>query len=238
MKSILGILLICCTLGVNAQEKKETPVKKDWSKLDLSKRASDHFMFQLGYAAWGNKDGIQTKGFSRTFNAYFLFDFPFKSNPKLSVGIGPGIGTDNIFFDKTTINLADKNGVSFKTDSVTQYKKNKLSTGYLEVPLEFRYSSNPENMNSGWKYALGLKIGTNVDAKVKSKVDLDASNKGGYYLKTKDRRNFNGTRLAAIGRVGYGNISFFGTYTLTEFFKAGYGPTVKPFTVGLTLSGL
>jgi hypothetical protein len=238
MKSILGILLICCTLGVNAQEKKETAAKTDWSKVDLSKRASDHFMFQLGYAAWGNKGNIQTKGFSRTFNAYFLFDFNFKSNPKLSVAIGPGIGTDNIFFDKTSINLADKNGVSFTTDSVTKYKKNKLATGYLEVPLEFRYSTNPEDMNSGWKLALGLKIGTNIDAKVKSKIDLDANNKGGYFLKTKDRRNLNGTRLAATGRIGYGNMSLFGTYTLTEFFKAGYGPSVKPFTVGLTLSGL
>ena len=129
----------------------------------------------------------------------------------MSVAIGPGIGTDNIFFDKTSINLADKNGVSFTTDSVTKYKKNKLATGYLEVPLEFRYSTNPEDMNSGWKLALGLKIGTNIDAKVKSKIDLDANNKGGYFLKTKDRRNLNGTRLAATGRIGYGNMSLFGT---------------------------
>lgn len=238
MKSILGMILICCTLGGFAQEKKVNATKTDWSKLDLSKRASDHFMFQLGYAGWGDKGDIKTKGFSRTFNAYFMFDFAFKSNPKLSVAVGPGIGTDNIFFDKTKIDLAGANGASFSTDSITQYKKNKLATGYLELPIEFRYSTKPEDMNSGWKFALGMKIGTNTDAKVKSKIDLDASNKGGYYIKTKERRNFNGTRLAATARMGYGNMSLFGTYTLTDFFKAGFGPTVRPFSFGITLSGL
>jgi hypothetical protein len=238
MKSILGMILICCTLGGFAQEKKETATKTDWSKLDLSKRASDHFMFQLGYAGWGGKGDINTKGFSRTFNMYFMFDFSFKSNPKLSVAVGPGVGTDNIFFDKTKIDLAGNTGATFTADSITQYKKNKLATGYLELPLELRYSTKPEDMNSGWKLALGMKIGTIVDGKVKSKIDLDASNKGGYFLKTKDRRNLNGTRLAATFRAGYGNMSFFGTYTLTEFFKAGFGPDVKPFTIGIAVSGL
>lgn len=238
MKSILGMILICCTLGGFAQEKKDNAPKTDWSKLDLSKRASDHFMFQLGYASWGSKGTITTKGLSRTFNMYFLIDFPFKSNPKLSVAIGPGVGTDNIFFDKTTIDLASKTGATFTKDTITQYKKNKIATGYLELPLELRYSTKPEDMNSGWKLALGLKIGTIIDGKVKSKIDLDASNKGGYFLKTKDRRNLNGTRLAATFRAGYGNMSFFGTYTLTEFFKAGFGPAVKPFSIGIAVSGL
>jgi hypothetical protein len=39
-------------------------------------------------------------------------------------------------------------------------------------------------------------------------------------------------------RVGYGNVTLFGSYTLTDLFKEGQGPRVKPFSVGLTLSGL
>ena len=238
MKSIFVIILTCCTLGIVAQEKKEKSTKTDWSKVDLSKRASDHLLLQIGYAGWGDKGTIQTKGFSKTFNAYVMFDFPIKSNPKLSVAIGPGIGTDNINFNKTTVDLANKTGVTFTADSLIQYKKNKLATGYLEVPLEFRYSTKPTDMNAGWKFAIGAKIGMNMDAKIKSKIDLDANGRGGYFLKTKDDRNMNGTRLAAIGRVGYGNLSVFGSYTLTDLFKTGFGPKVRPFSIGLTLSGL
>jgi len=255
MKKIFGLLLLTLTLQASAQEAKtkdkpkavkpakvEEPkapkIKPDYSKLDLSKRASDHFMLQFGMAGWGKPDDITTKGFSRTFNGYFLFDFPFKSNPKLSVAVGPGVGTDNIFFDKTTVDLNDRNGVKFLRDTITRYKKHKLVTGYVEAPIELRYSTNPENMNKGWKFAVGAKIGTLIDAKMKSKIDLDATGTGGYFTKEKDRRYINSTRFALIGRVGLGNFSVFGSYTVTDFFKEGLGPSVKPYSFGVVLSGL
>ena len=249
MKQILGMLMLMVSLSAVAQDKKAkvkvqepkaTKVKPDYSKLDLSKRASDHFMLQFGIAGWGNKDAnnITTKGFNRTFNGYFLFDFPFKSNPKLSVAVGPGIGSDNIYFDKMSVDLNTRNGATFKPDSITQYKKNKLETSYLEAPIELRYSTNPENMNKGWKFAFGAKIGTLVSAKVKSKIDLDATGTGGYISKEKDKRYLNTTRFALTARAGLGNLSIFGNYTVTSFFKEGLGPSVRPFSIGLTLSGL
>ncbi len=255
MKKILGLLLLLVSISVAAQEKKSKekkakepkPVKvvepkapkpkPDYSKLDLSKRASDHFMFQYGMAGWGNADNITTKGFSRTFNAYFLFDFPFKTNPRFSAAIGPGIGTDNIFFENTTIDLNNRVGATFTRDTINRYKKYKLTNAYAEIPLEIRYSTKPDNMNSGWKFALGLKVGTMVDGKTKAKVDRDAAGTGGYIDKEKDRRYFNSTRFAGTARIGYGNLSIFGSYTITDFFKEGLGPSVRPFSVGLTLSG-
>src|SRR5258708_22410503 len=75
------------------------PVKKDWTKIDLTNRANDHFMFQLGYDNWAAKpDSIHISGFNRSANFYFMFDFPFKTDPRLSIGAGIGIGTSNIYF--------------------------------------------------------------------------------------------------------------------------------------------
>ena len=249
MKQILGMLLLMVSLSAVAQDKKakvkvqepKAPkVKPDYSKLDLSKRASDHFMLQFGIAGWGNKDAnnITTKSFNRSFNGYFLFDFPFKSNPHLSVAVGPGVGSDNIYFDQMSVDLNTRNGDSFKRDTITQYKKNKLETSFLEAPIELRYSARPDNMNKGWKFAFGAKIGTLVGAKVKSKIDLDASGTGGYISKEKDKRYLNTTRFALTARAGLGNLSFFGTYTVTSIFKEGLGPSVRPFSIGLALSGL
>lgn len=249
MKQILGMLLLMVSLSavaqnkktkVKVQEPKAPKVKPDYSKLDLSKRASDHFMLQFGIAGWGNKDAnnITTKSFNRSFNGYFLFDFPFKSNPHLSVAVGPGVGSDNIYFDQMSVDLNTRNGASFKRDTITQYKKNKLETSFLEAPIELRYSARPDNMNKGWKFAFGAKIGTLVGAKVKSKIDLDASGTGGYINKEKDKRYLNTTRFALTARAGLGNLSFFGTYTVTSIFKEGLGPSVRPFSIGLALSGL
>lgn len=260
MKKIFGILFLALTFNGFAQETADStaPSKKakspkaeklvtpktpkakvDYSKLDLSKRASDHFMFQFGLAGWAGKPAnITTRAFNRTFNAYFLFDFPFKTNPRLSVAVGPGVGTDNIYFKDMTVDLNNRNGATFTRDTVVQYKKHKLATGYIEAPVELRYSTRPDNMNKGWKFALGVKVGTMIDAKVKSKIDLDATGTGGYFTKEKDRRYLNTTRFALTGRVGLGNFSVFGTYTVTDFFKEGQGPVVRPFSVGLAISGL
>ena len=249
MKQILGMLMLMVSLSavaqvkkakVKVQEPKAPKVKPDYSKIDLSKRASDHFMLQFGIAGWGNKDEnkITTKGFNRSFNGYFLFDFPFKSNPHLSVAVGPGVGSDNIYFDNMSVDLNTRNGASFKRDTITQYKKHKLENSFLEAPIELRYSARPDNMNKGWKFVFGAKIRTLVGAKVKSKVDLDASGTGGYISKEKDKRYLNTTRFALTARAGLGNLSFFGTYTVTSFFKEGLGPSVRPFSFGLTLSGL
>jgi hypothetical protein len=242
MKRILIALAFVMT-GVAAHSQdlpKNEKGKTDWSKVTLGKRSADHFMLQFGYSGWaGAPDSINRSGFSRSFNFYLLFDFPFKSNPRLSVAIGPGIGTDNIFFEKTRINLRNREQILFLEDSLIQYKKYKLQMGYLEAPVEFRYAANPLNMNRSFKFALGVKVGTIIDAKTKAKVDRDDDGNAGYVTKEKDKKFFGGTRLAGTARVGYGNFSIYGQYTLTELFREGQGPQgIRPWQIGLMLSGL
>jgi hypothetical protein len=225
---------------IKVKEPKQPKVPIDWTKVDLSKRTADHFMIQYGISRFsGGPDSIRPGGLSRSFNMYLMLDFPFKTNPKMSVGIGPGIGTDNFLFEDRTVNIKNRNQVLFPADTLSRFKKYKLMTGFLELPVELRYASNPQNMNKGFKFAIGAKIGTLLTAKTKAKVDLDQAGDGGYITKTSSKRHFSGIRLAGTMRVGIGNVSLFGTYTITEMFKEGFGPAgIRPFTIGLTISGL
>lgn len=239
-KLLLMLSLAICVNAVLAQDTKPASGKKDWSKVNLGNRAADHFMISFGYLGWaGRPDTINTKGFSRTFNAALLFDFPFKTNPHLSAAIGLGVGTDNMFFEHTTINLINRQQIQFNADTANKYKKYKLATGYIEAPVELRFASNPENMNTGFKFALGVKVGALLDAHTKAKVDLDTDGFGGYVTKDKDKKFFNGTRFSGTARIGYGHFSVFGTYQINNFFKDGVGPAgIHPYSIGLTLSGL
>ena len=240
-KLLLMLALVSCVVAASAQEDpKTTKGKKDWSKVNLGNRAADHFMIQFGYLGWaGRPDTINTHGFSRTFNAALMFDFPFKTNPHISAAIGLGVGTDNMFFENTTINIINRHEARFVPDTTTKYKKYKLATGYIEAPIELRYSANPENMNKGFKVALGLKVGALLDAHTKAKVDLDPNGFGGYVEKIKDKSFFNGTRFSGTLRIGYGHFSVFGTYQINNFFKDAQGPAgIHPYTIGLALSGL
>ena len=242
MKHFLTASLLITLVTPTFSQTKESPAdpgKRDWKKADLSNRSSDHLMFQFGYTGWtGAPDSIHTGGLSRSFNTYFLFDFPFKSDPRLSVGVGVGVGTDNIFFEHTAIDLKNSQQIKFRRDTITQYKRYKLASAYFEAPLELRWAKDPENMNKSLKFAVGLKLGLPIDLHTKAKVTRDAAGNVAYTLKEKDRKFANNFRAVATARVGIGNFSLFGTYALTGMFREGQGPTVRPYTVGLCLSGL
>lgn len=236
-KFLLGFLLLSFIIPASAQEV-TAKKKKDWSNVDLSTK--DHLVIQYGGYSWLQKpDSINTGGFSRTFNMYFMFDYPFKTNPKFSIGIGVGIGSDNLFLKKTNVDLKNNDRLYFNKDSVNSYKKYKLVTAFLEAPVELRYTADPGNNNKSFKAALGLKIGTMINAHTKAKVTRDVSNEGGYTSKVNDRNHFNNLRLAATARVGYGVFSLFATYQLNQLIKDGAGPVdVRPMSIGLTISGL
>lgn len=207
-------------------------------------RTKDHLLFQLGAALWQNKpDSINTGGgLSRTFNVYLMMDFPFKTSPKFSVALGPGLSTDHVFLDKMTAGITSTgSSVVFRNlKDTTHFEKYKVSTAFLELPLELRFSSNPEADGKSFKVAAGLKVGTMLAAWVKGKnlESSTGSSVNDYILKEKSKRFFNTTRLSAIGRIGYGHFSGFVSYSLTSVFKEGVGPKMNAMSVGLTLSGL
>lgn len=245
MKKVVLYAVSCLLItSLVAQETPETP-KKDKKKpvINLAGRANDHFMLQLGYTGWAGKpDSINTGGFSKSFNVYFMFDFPFKTNPKLSMAFGPGIGSDQIKFSRTYVGIKELTPtLQFRDVSDTNhFKKVKLSTVYLEAPIEFRYTANPLNSDKSFKWAIGVKVGTMIDAHTRNK---DLQNKAGgtinnYKMKESSKRYFNSTRLAGTARVGLGHFSLYGSYQITSLFKEGVAAEIRPWTIGLTLSGL
>ncbi|HYH15648.1 MAG TPA: outer membrane beta-barrel protein [Flavisolibacter sp.] len=206
-------------------------------------RSGDHFMLQFGYLTWnGAPDSINTSGIPRTANVYFLFDFPFKTNPRWSAAIGAGVGTDHMYFDKTYVGIKDRTStlVFDNVADTNSFKKYKLSTVYVEAPVELRFSSNPDNNKRSFKAAIGVKAGLLLSAGVKGK---NLENKAGseindYTVKEKSKNFFNRQRLAATARLGYGNLSLFGSYQITTLFKEGVAAEIRPLSIGITLSGL
>jgi hypothetical protein len=216
---------------------------RERKKIDISNRSSDHFMLQYGFDNWATSvDSVKPSGFSRFFNAYFMLDKPFKTNPHYSVGLGLGIGSSNMFFKNTYVDVKSNSALlPFRNvDSANHFKKFKLTTVFLEAPIELRYSSDPENANKAFKVALGVKVGTLLKAYTKGKTlqDKNGSTINAYIAKESSKRFFNSTRLAATARVGLGIFSLYGSYQITGVLKDVAGPDIKPYSIGLTISGL
>jgi hypothetical protein len=199
-------------------------------------------MLQLGYAGWAGKpDTINTAGLSKSINVYVMMDFPFKTNPHLSIALGPGIASDHILFTKTHVGIKD-NTPTFQFTNVSDtnnFKKTKLATVYLEAPVEFRFSSDPVKGN-GFKAAIGVKVGMLINSHTRN---TKFQNKAGtilndYVMKESSKRFFNKNRISGMVRLGYGHFTLFGSYQFTQLLKDGAGPEVRPYSIGLTLSGL
>ena len=218
--------------------------KGSYASLNLKNRPNDHFLIELSYDNWiGKTDSMNTSGLSRGFSMYFMYDFPFKSDPHFSVGVGIGINASNIFFDKTEVGVATQGNqtLAFKnTANSDHFKKYKLVLTNLEIPLELRYAFNPENTNKSWKIALGFKAGLLMSAYTKGKnLENQAGQEINQFIeKESSTRFFNTGRIVGTARVSYGFIGVFAQLQLTPLISSNAGPSVNPYSIGIVLSGL
>lgn len=240
MKKIIIVLIALVTVSFSLSAQS----KKDWSKVTIDP-AGDHLMVQFSYDHWAAApDSIRNhfKGLSRGFNMYLMMNKPFKSDPRLSVAYGIGVGTSSIFFKTVAIDVKSlSTTLPFGSlDSTNHFKKIKLATAFLEIPLELRYTFNPENEKKSWKVALGAKVGTMLSAHTKTKILVDKSGNAlnSYIEKESKRTFFNSTKVAGTARIGYGNFSVFGAFQMTTLLKNGAGPALYPYQIGICLSGL
>ena len=246
MKKIVFVVAGCLFFSFAfSQDTLSSTIPSAAKKIKLSNRPGDHLMIQLSSDHWtGMPDSISShqKGLSRGFSAYFMLDKPFRSSPKFSIGVGIGVSSSNMFFKRTNIDLKTASALLPFThvDSTNHFKKYKLATGYIEIPLEFRYSSKPLQPNKSFKIAVGAKVGALVNAHTKGKTLEDKNNNTitSYTLKENSKRLIDGTRFMGTARIGYGIISLFGDYQINNVLKDGAGPAMHLYRVGLTISGL
>ena len=244
MKKIVFVFIAFLSVtAVFAQDSDKDKKKSDKKKVVNS--AGDHIMLQLASDHWtGMPDSIKghTTGLSRGANVYLMMNKPFKNNPQFSAAYGIGIGTSNMYFK--TVNIDVKSNTTTlpftALDSTDRFKKYKLGTTYLEVPVELRFVKDPSRESRSLKGAIGVKLGTilNVHTKGKTLLNKTGSIIDSYTEKVNNKHFFNSTLLAATGRIGYGNFSLYGSYQITALLKDGVGPAIHPFEVGICLSGL
>ena len=123
----------------------------------------------------------------------------------------------------------------------SHFKKYKVVTTFLEVPLELRFALDPEHSNSSWKFAVGTKVGTMLSAYAKGKTVLNGSGQVAdpSIYKVSNKTDYNTIKFAGTLRISKGPVGIFGQYSFTSILKGSAGqPIVYPFSVGICLSGL
>jgi hypothetical protein len=242
MRKLLVILIV---LVATVPAFSQTTASKSKTKYHMANRAADHFMLQSSWDHWfGEADSVKNRqtGFCRGINAYLMLDFPFKGDQRFSAALGFGVSTSGMYFDKTIIDIAAHSPQLpfIAVDTLDHFKRYKLATTYLEVPLELRFTANPDRPARTFKVAIGIKGGALINAHTKGKTLLNGNGVtiGKYTEKISTKSYFNTTKFAGTLRIGYGYFSLFASYNLTSIFKNDVTPNTRLFQTGLTISGL
>ncbi len=169
---------------------------------------------------------------------FFSWNF-FQKNIHIyrnNVNLGTGLGMSwNHYNFRNSYTLTPN--VPYQTaiyDSVNHFTRNRLGITYLNVPLFLEFNTNNSDAKNSFHIAGGMEFGYNVFSNIlKQRYEMD-----GHKIKTKQKDDFNVNPFSmdAIARIGYGNFTIFGKYSLTTLFEKDKGPVVYPFTAGINLS--
>jgi len=179
---------------------------------------------------------------SRTINFYYMYDMPI-GNSRFSFIPGIGVGLDRYKFDDdvTLVSTQDTDGNDIigvvQLPEEFDVKKSQLITNYIDIPLEFRYYTNPNDRKGSFKIGIGGKIGMRFTSQTKLKYEFDDEN-----IKSKQKESFglNRFRYGLTGRIGFGGFNFFYYHGLSELFESGEGPLetdANNMTVGISITG-
>lgn len=184
----------------------------------------DRFIFDFQTANFlVAPDSLSVKGYSPGVNAFIMYDYPFSEKSIFSFAWGYGFSSFNIHHNGTFVEDSLENTQFIPFESSVEYKKNKLSINYVEIPLELRIRTRGLRQ---FKLTVGGKIGyaVNIHTKIKNE---DGKFKA-YQVPNLDR-----LRYGLHGAIGAGRVMLYGFYGLSELFNEGKGPEMVPITLGL-----
>jgi len=177
-------------------------------------------------------NGVQQKWYGRGVGVNLMYDYPFTKNGNVSGAIGLGFQSHNYYLN-AVVNRFDSAGVNYSQFNVvgdTILDRGKISVNYVDLPIELRFRTNPNEKGYQWKFAVGGKVGYLIQAHEK------LINAQGIKIKTYDYPHISQWRYGVSARVGYGSLMLSAFYSLTPFFESTNSNSQQnALTVGLTI---
>lgn len=171
-------------------------------------------------------------GKSISFSINFWESYIPIAKEKFGILTGMGFEFNNYDLDNG-VDIVTTGDSTFGFENTNKlYSKNRLKSTMLNVPLMLE-----TNIGKDAKHSFHLAAGGLFSYRVGSKTKQKYSENGkDYKVKNRNDYNMNPFRASLAARIGYGNVTLFANYSLTEMFEGNDGPEVYPFTVGISLS--
>ncbi len=165
---------------------------------------------------------------------FFNFNFIESRLPvyKKNIGFVTGIGFNfnNYRFLNKNLRLFSTDSISYRIDTITgnEYKKNKLNTAFLRVPILFEVNLPKHN---NFHFLAGIYGSLLIASHTKTVYN----NNGNTITKNHEIPYLNPLQYGVTGRIGIKGFTLFADYNLTTLFKKHKGPDLYPVNMGIAL---
>ena len=177
----------------------------------------------------GVPDSLGLRTINQGANVFGMFNFDL-GNGMTSFSIGLGIRNHNMY---TSSRIDDVKGDTINFIPIPDgviWRRSKINLVYLDLPVEFKI-----RFDNGMKLTVGAKAGWIIDSKEKYYGDR-WTERVGVTEKRKDIRQLENFTYGPTFRIGYKFISLYGYYQISDVFKKGLAPEIRPISVGLTIT--
>ena len=192
------------------------------------------FLNADGKIATGDAAGFLELDHARSIG--FNFNLVEKRFPifREYVGLTTGLGIQwNRFALKNNVDVMVSADSTYGVENTTvDYKKNVLRSTYLQIPLLLEITTNKDN-DKAWHISAGVVGGIRIGSSLKTKWE-DAGKTN--IDRVKSNYNLNPFEAHATAIVGYGDISLYVNYGLTQVFEKDKGPNYAPVSAGILVN--
>ncbi len=204
---------------------------QDSLSIQQSKYLEDQFYIGLTYNLLLNKpESVTQQNLSYGLQLGFIKDIPLNKERNFGVGVGLGYAVNSYYSNLQAIQTDD--GIVYSViDEDFEYKRNKIETHLIEMPLEIRWRNSTATEHRFWRIYTGFKLGYIVGTR--SKLVTDTS-KDSFY--NRDTENF---RYGLMLNVGYNTFNIHLYYSLNDFFEdnttldTGESLALTPMSIGI-----
>jgi len=188
----------------------------------------DRLILDLTYNDWfGDLKPFQNRWNSIGVNVNFMNDIKFKKTKVFSLGLGLGYGFSSISAYQKFAQQNNQIEIS-SIEKSSIYDHTRLNIHRFFIPLELRFST--KNWNR-WKLAVGGSFG------IMSNMNKRLIGSDGYKM---ERTNLSSSasllNYGIHSRLGYRNVSLFGSYQINGLFTGRGNPDLHQFQLGLSIS--
>ncbi|MDQ8053909.1 MAG: outer membrane beta-barrel protein [Pedobacter sp.] len=172
-------------------------------------------------------DFLEYKGWKTSTVSFDIIQMGYRFNPNFKIYVAGGFDWTLIRLRKNITIQKDQPTLTYTTDAIA-YSKNRFSSSYFHIPLNFELRTKENNKGRRFYVVLGPEVAFLIDGKVKQ---ISAENGK---QKFKDDYNFTEFRYGGSLRVGTNGLALFAKYYANDMFDSAPQKGLKNMSFGLT----